>query len=233
MIRAITRRVVEWIAVFLLILLAITIWADFAQAAEEDVSQLIRERAEAELGPSLPSDGRLDIRLAAGAVEKGTFIQEFWIDPKSGQFIANVMTDLGLPQRVWGVALITLDVPVPNRVMMPDEIVTEGDIATIEMPLQRVGRFAVRREQDLLGMQVRRMLTAGRPVPLQSVMPPIIVARGEQVEIVFKQGGLSLSAKGRAMADAHLGEEVRVVNLSSNKTVSAVARSQGLVEVAQ
>ena len=77
------------------------------------------------------------------------------------------------------------------------------------------------------------MLVAGRPVPRQSVMAPLIIARGEKVKIVLRYGGLSLTANGRAMEDAHKGQPLRVVNLSSNKAISAVATGAGIVEVDQ
>lgn len=233
MIRLMTRRIVEWIAVILVLLLGLTLWSDFAQASQDSVAIMIEERAAVELGPTLPSDSRIEIRLAAGSIQSGDFVQEFWMDPKTGQFIANVMTEYGVPQRVWGVAVVTIEVPVPTRQILPDEIIQAGDITTVEMPLQRLGTFAVRAKDDVIGKQVRRMLSQGRPVPRQSIIPPKLVIRGEKVKIVLNQGGMSLTAKGRALADAHLGQEIRVVNLSSNKTISAIARSQGIVEVDQ
>lgn len=233
MIWVMARRIIEWLAVIVLVLLSMTFWSDFAQASEDSVAFMIEERAAAELGATLPDNSRIEIRLAAGAIEKGTFVQEFWMDPKTGQFIANIMTDYGMPQRVWGVAVVTIEVPVPTRVILPDEIILATDITTVEMPLQRIGTFAVRASDDVVGKQVRRMLTAGRPVPRQSIIPPKLVTRGEKVKIILNYGGLSLTAKGRALADAHLGQEIRVVNLTSNKTISAIARSQGIVEVDQ
>jgi flagella basal body P-ring formation protein FlgA len=68
---------------------------------------------------------------------------------------------------------------------------------------------------------------------LQSVIPPILVSRGEQVKIELNRGALRLSTLGKAMSDAHLGQEIRVVNLSSNKMITATTIGDGLVEVRQ
>ena len=160
-----TRRIAEWIALIVLVMLSVTFWTDFAQASEDSVALMIEERAAAELGATLPDDSRIEIRLAAGAIETGNFVQEFWMDPKTGQFIANIMTDYGMPQRVWGVAVVTIEVPVPTRLILPDEIITADDITGVEMPVQRLGTFAVRSAEDVVGKQVRRMLAAvGHPV---------------------------------------------------------------------
>ena len=101
------------------------------------------------------------------------------------------------------------------------------------MPLQRIGTYAIENFQDLVGQQVRRMLVAGRPVPRNSVMPPRIINRGEKVKIRLNHGGLQLTAKGRALDDASKGQELRVVNLSSNKALSTIATAAGVVEVIQ
>jgi flagella basal body P-ring formation protein FlgA len=124
-------------------------------------------------------------------------------------------------------------VPVPNRRIVPDEIVRAQDVSLVEMPMQRVGSYAINEYDQLVGQQVRRMLVTGRPVPRNSVMPPRIISRGEKVKIRLTHGGLQLTAKGRALDDAHKGQELRVVNLSSNKALSTIAMAAGVVEVVQ
>lgn len=199
-------------------------------ATAAPVTDLVAERATQDYGPGLPDQGYFKVRLAEGLTREGELIREFWIDKDTGQFIANVVTDTGEVRRVWGLATLTVPVPVPVRRIMPDSIVQPEDIETVELPWTRVNAYAVTEETGLVGMQVRRMLSPGRPVQLQSVMPPIIIARGDRVTIQLVHKGMQLSAAGKAISDAHLGQEVRVVNLSSNKTIVGVARGDGLVE---
>lgn len=199
-------------------------------AAAEEITALVSERAAQEFGTAMPERGFFDIRLAEGLPREGSFIREFWIDRDTGQFIANVISDLGEVRRVWGVATLTQPVPVPVRRLMPDDIVRPEDVEMVDLPWARVNAYAVTEAEGLVGMQVRRMLSPGRPVQVQSVQPPIIISRGERVTIQLSYGTLELSAEGKAISDAHLGQEVRVVNLSSNKTIVGVARADGLVE---
>lgn len=211
--------------------LALTLLAlQTAPVAAADLATLVAERAGQEFGPSMPGNGHFDVRLAEGLPEQGEFIREFWIDHDTGQFIANAVTTSGEIRRVWGIAVLTIPVPVPVRRLMPDEIVQQADLETVGMPWARVNAYAVTDMADLVGMQVRRMLTPGRPVQLQSVIPPIIISRGERVTIELAYGPLHLSAVGKAISDAHLGQEVRVVNLGSNKTIVGIARADGIVE---
>ena len=199
-------------------------------ALAADIVSLVSERAAQEFGAAMPERGFFNIRLADGLPREGSFIREFWIDRDTGQFIANVITDLGEVRRVWGVATLTQPVPVPVRRLMPDDIVQPGDIEMVNLPWARVNAYAVTEAEALVGMQVRRMLSPGRPVQVQSVQPPIIISRGERVTIQLSYGTLELAAEGKAISDAHLGQEVRVVNLSSNKTIVGIARADGLVE---
>lgn len=232
--RVIRKRLIRlWVVIRLLMVPVLCVLPAAAAANVVPVAALIEERALAEMGELMPDNGRIEIRLAQGALDEGTFVQEFWLDPKSGQFIANVVSSYGETHRVWGMALITVSVPVPTRRLLPDEIVQDADLTLIELPVQRLGAFAIRDSEELLGQQVRRMLQAGHPVPRQSVIPPVIIERGDKVKIVLEHGGLSLTTTGRAMADAHLGQSLRVVNLSSNKTITATAAASGIVEVSQ
>lgn len=218
-----TRRAIHFL---------ITLWIALLPglALAVPVTDLVIERAEQEFGPTLPANGSFSVRMAQGTPAEGEFIKEFWIDPDSGQFIANLVTERGDIRRIQGLAILNIPVPVVTRRVMPEEILSEADIQIIDMPWARVHSFAVTEFDGLNGMQVRRMLTPGRPVHRQSVIPPIIVARGDRVIIELKHGPLQLTATGKAISDAHLGQEVRVVNLSSNKTITAVARADGVVE---
>jgi flagella basal body P-ring formation protein FlgA len=155
------------------------------------------------------------------------------MDPVTGQFLADALRETGEVQRVSGLALVSVPVPVPARRMMPDEIVSEGDIVTIDFPMGRLNEFSITDSSELVGRQVRRMLPEGRPVMAQSVMAPLVITRGERVQIRYDDGGLTLSAPGRALVDAAEGEPVRVVNLISNLSLVGTAAVNGIVEIAR
>jgi flagellar basal body P-ring formation protein FlgA len=196
----------------------------------QGIAELVEERARAMLGATLPDEGVFRVSYQP-EVEGAVLISRFWMDPATGQFLAEALLENGEAQRVSGLALVTVPVPVPVRRMMPDEIIAESDLVSIDMPLGRLNDFSVTDAADLVGQQVRRMLPEGRPVMAQSVMPPLVVTRGERVQIRFAQGNLVLSAPGRALADAADGEPVRVVNLVSNLSIVGLASPGGVVEI--
>lgn len=200
-------------------------------ASAETLSYLIEERVVDEFGYELPEGGKFDVRLVNVEDDEAIIIPDFWYDKNTGQFIANAVKEDGSMVRVTGLATLTVPVPVPVRKLMPDHIVTEADLQVVALPHSRVGGFAITSPEDIVGMEVKRVLTRGRPVMKQSVTPPIIVDRGDRVEIVYKKGRMNLTAPGKAVGSAAKGEEVRIVNIISNKTVVATATKEGTVEI--
>ncbi len=132
-----------------------------------------------------------------------------------------------------GWQLWSLSVPVPVRRLMPGDIVGDTDLRPIDLPSSRIGAFTITDPSELVGMQVRSLLTEGRAVMAQAVMQPLVVGRGSLVSIRYSDGALELSAPGRALGDAHRGQEVRIVNLVSNTAVVAIAIADGIVEVSR
>lgn len=120
---------------------------------------------------------------------------------------------------------------LPVRRIPAGEIVSMEDLAETMIPLSVVTTQILRDAADIAGKETRRPLMPERPVQAQSLIAPRAVRRGESVEIVLRSGGLSLLAPGRALADAAEGEILRVVNTSSNKTITAQATGPGQVSV--
>jgi flagella basal body P-ring formation protein FlgA len=199
-------------------------------APADDFAALVEERARAMPALRIPDEGRFTVTYQP-EIEGAVLISRFWMDPATGQFLAEAVLETGATERASGLALVTVPVPVPARRLMPDEIIGEADIVTVDIPAARINGFAVTDPDALLGQQVRRMLPEGRPIMAQSVMAPLVVTRGERVQIRLEDGGLILSAPGRALADAAQGEPVRVVNLVSNLSLVGFATNAGVVEV--
>lgn len=198
--------------------------------ADVPVEALISGRAAADYAEALPDGAEIEVLAVSPRVAAAQGVAEFWMEPASGRFLANLIVAGGV-QRVSGVMQYVQDLPVPVRRLMPGETIAASDLVHARVPMASVGTFAIGDAKRLAGMEVRRMLEEGRPIMEQSVTQPMAVARGSRVTILFQQGAMRLSAPGRALGDARTGEDIRVVNLSSNKTITGVARGDGVVEV--
>lgn len=84
---------------------------------------------------------------------------------------------------------------------------------------------------DVIGMETRVVLYAGRPIEQDHVGPPAIVKRNQIVPLVFRSSGLSISTSGRALDRGAAGDSVRVMNLSSKTTLFGIVMPNGSIDV--
>ena len=126
-------------------------------------------------------------------------------------------------------ALLTAAVPlgaqsaiVAARDLPAGSVVTEADLAWDE---NVTGGLT---DPDLaIGKQVRVAIYAGRPVVAGALRTPVLVSRNQMVRIAFDTGQLRIEVDGRALSEGAAGDLVRVMNLSSRKTISAVVAADG------
>ncbi len=84
---------------------------------------------------------------------------------------------------------------------------------------------------DYIGLETRVVLYEGRPVSLSDVGPAAVIERNQIVKIVFVQGAIQISAEGRSLSRAGIGEGVKVMNLDSRNTVFGIASENGSIVV--
>ena len=84
---------------------------------------------------------------------------------------------------------------------------------------------------DVVGKVSRTTLLPGRPVALNAVETPRIVAIGARVRIVFRESGVMIVAQGVALQPGGEGETIRVRNSDSALIVSGTVRRDGSIDV--
>ncbi|MDE4172950.1 flagellar basal body P-ring formation chaperone FlgA [Phaeobacter sp. PT47_59] len=119
------------------------------------------------------------------------------------------------------------DVLVPVRTIRPKEILTAHDLAL--KPGEVLG--ALSDPSEVVGLEARVALYPGRPLRPGDIGPPAIIERNDLVILTFRQGGLTISAEGRALGRGSEGELIRVMNLASRSTVTGRIAADGSVEV--
>ena len=80
---------------------------------------------------------------------------------------------------------------------------------------------------DIIGKEARVALYAGRPIRPGDVGAPAVVERNQIIAIVYSQGGLVITTEGRALDRGGSGDAIRVMNLSSRTTITAILDDQG------
>jgi len=127
-------------------------------------------------------------------------------------------------------AATVADVPVLVRDVEKGELLSAGDFAVEPRPLSQA-RGAL--EIDVAaGKEALRRLRAGSTVRPGDLIRPQLVRRGEPVSINVRSAGLTITAQGKALSGGARGDLVRVVNVSTNRTLDAVVEQTGSVRIA-
>ncbi|WP_409566201.1 flagellar basal body P-ring formation chaperone FlgA [Methylobacterium sp. J-070] len=133
--------------------------------------------------------------------------------------------------RVSGVIVELREVAVLTRALNRGEPVKEGDVVMERRPRDAVAADAQASATAILGEVAQHGLTAGTVLRAADTAPPELVARGENVTIVYETPSISLSMRGIANEAGRLGAVVNVVNVTSKKVLQATVVGPGRVSV--
>ncbi|MCH5375503.1 MAG: flagellar basal body P-ring formation protein FlgA [Planctomycetes bacterium] len=122
---------------------------------------------------------------------------------------------------------VSADVLVPVRTIKVKEIIGPQDISVKNADVAG----ALSDPSEVVGLEARVSLFAGRPVRASDVGPPALVDRNDLVSLVFHQGGLRIVTEGRSLGRGAAGDTVRVMNSSSHTTVTGRIQADGSIEV--
>jgi flagella basal body P-ring formation protein FlgA len=87
--------------------------------------------------------------------------------------------------------------------------------------------------EEAVGKEAKVTLYTGRPILASQIGAPALVERNQLVRMTYSDGPLSITTEGRALDRAGVGEEVRVMNLTSRQVVTGQVSPNGGVVVAR
>lgn len=124
-------------------------------------------------------------------------------------------------------------VAVPAHDIERGDVITQDDLVVQTVAADRIRPGIVTAAANLTGHEARRLLRAGEPIRADDIRMPILVAKGSTVTMTFSAPGIVLTATGRAMTDAGMGETVIVQNPASLRQVSCIVTGAGAVRAAE
>jgi flagella basal body P-ring formation protein FlgA len=121
------------------------------------------------------------------------------------------------------------DVWHATRLLLPGDVLRVEDVmaGAAVRPLPD----ALPASQTVVGLEVKRRLTDGRVLTDRDVGPRSAVKSNTPVQVIWKAGGLSLELAGRALETGAIGDEIRVLNTMSSRTIRGVVVGDGMVEM--
>lgn len=162
-------------------------------------------------------------------------IENTIIDPVSQRVSAYLVVATGsaedLRYRIDATSFTVTEIPVLTRRMRRGETIDERDVVWEKVRSDTVGRNTVLTRDSVVGMAARRFLAEGKPINIDDLEPPVVVAKGDLVTIYFETRNLRLTAKARAMDDGAVDQTIRLVNITSKKTIEGVVRGPSAVVI--
>lgn len=203
---------------------------------EDHIRAALIERG-ADQNTTVELSNRMMRLYVAGDADITISVEDVIYEPRTKRFTAILLAPAGTPgatrTRVTGRVNKTVEVPVVERPMMPNEVITKNDIKWIRVRGDRLPKDAITDIDELIGKAAKRRLRAGVPVRRAAVQRPILVPKGSLVTIILKAPRMTLTARGKALDNGTKGDtvRVRVTNLQSKKVIEAEVTGTARVAV--
>jgi flagella basal body P-ring formation protein FlgA len=120
-----------------------------------------------------------------------------------------------------GAAERMVRLPVLKTSLKNGQVITPENVTWTTVKSTSLRNDYVTSIDDMVGATPRRSLAAGEIVRGDALEMPRMVSRGDMVTMIFRQGGMYLTAKGRALDDGAIGQTIKVSNTGSNRTIEA------------
>ncbi len=82
-----------------------------------------------------------------------------------------------------------------------------------------------------MGQEVKRRIRAGAAIPLRDIGERALVRATQPVRVFWKAGGMTLEMQGKALESGAQGQEIRIHNPGSGRTLRASVVAEGTAEV--
>ncbi|MDO6442183.1 flagellar basal body P-ring formation chaperone FlgA [Marinobacter sp. 2_MG-2023] len=159
---------------------------------------------------------------------------EFTGDPwKSEHPSVQVACSGGRPWRMFVTTTVTINGPalVAARPFGRGERITQDMLESRSVVVNASRRGIITDASLVQGMVVRRPVNSGSVLTPDLLEAPDAVSRGDHVIITARSGSFAVRSRGKALANASVGEQVMVQNLASSRTIRGNVTAPGHVEV--
>jgi len=117
---------------------------------------------------------------------------------------------------------------VATRTLHRGEILRAGDAAADTLPVPPFDALPASREA--IGLEVRQTIYAGRALTGRDVGAPYLVKVSAPVDVLWTSDGIELELSGRALDSGALGDDIRVLNPATSRTIHGKVVGEGRVQ---
>jgi len=124
--------------------------------------------------------------------------------------------------------------PVPAVTIYPGDTIQDSMLRERSFPSGYRARLAViEAPRAIVGKVARRTLLPGEPIPVNAVDDPKIVTRGVPTQVIFSEGGLTITTVASPLESGSLGEQIRVRNMDTGRIILGTVQADGKVRIGE
>lgn len=178
------------------------------------------------------SVGNLDPRLKLSSCEHPIVYTIQDQTGLGGNISVRAQCKVGQPWSVHVPAQVAIyrQIPLAQRDIARGEQISQDHVTTGLVNISSIRQAFLPDEIDIIGKEAKRNISMGEPFKTSLLDAPTAVRRGEMVTLESMAGSIKVSSTGTALADGRIGQTIRVRNNSSERIISGVVMSQGLVQ---
>jgi flagellar basal body P-ring formation protein FlgA len=113
----------------------------------------------------------------------------------------------------------------------PGQVLGRDDVHRVTEQNSNLPTDVLTSAEDAVGKKAVRSIQPGQPITARMVEDLPAVKKGSRVLVKARNDLISVTTHGKVLEDGRLGEEVRVLNMSSGKEIFATVKGPGQVEV--
>ncbi len=157
------------------------------------------------------------------------------------RFTAILNIDEGISRKLVGKIDWLVEVPVLKNPINSNLCITESDITWQKFPADKITSTMVTKKEDLLGKTSKySVLRLGVPVSLNELQSPVVIKRGDTVQVSYRSQTLEITTRALAKSNGSIGETIffepitqtnNHENNSSKKTIQAKVVGPNLAEI--
>ncbi len=117
-----------------------------------------------------------------------------------------------------------------SRALIAGQVITESDLVTLSGDISHMATGVVSDPASVVGKTLRNSLGAGQTIRQDQLVAPIVIRPGQTVRVISKGAGFAVSAEGKAINNAAIGQSTQI-RMNSGQTITGTARADGSVEI--
>lgn len=125
-----------------------------------------------------------------------------------------------------------LALPVPTVTIYPGDVIKDEMLTERNFSPRYPGRASVIDSRAAITGQVaRRTLLPGHPIPINAVEEPNVVKRGVPVQVVYREGGLTIIAYASPLQNGGVGSLIRLRNMDTGVVIVGTVQADGTIRL--